>query len=117
MSPSLRLFIAQEEQSLLRYADALRDARQCAADFETDARLAHRNEFLATCHGIADAMAQRVARITVRLPAGVSNATVTVRGEALPETDGREGLKSLELLIAMYLSARDGKRISLPLAY
>ena len=38
--------------------------------------------------------------------------------EALPpEIDGREGLKSLELLIAMYLSARDGKRVSLPLAY
>jgi UDP-N-acetyl-2-amino-2-deoxyglucuronate dehydrogenase len=34
-----------------------------------------------------------------------------------PEIDGREGLKSLELLIAMYLSARDGKRVSLPLAY
>ena len=34
-----------------------------------------------------------------------------------PEIDGREGLKSLELLIAMYLSARDGKRINLPLAY
>jgi UDP-N-acetyl-2-amino-2-deoxyglucuronate dehydrogenase len=40
-----------------------------------------------------------------------------LRGEAPPETDGREGLKSLELLIAMYLSARDGKRINLPLAY
>ena len=38
--------------------------------------------------------------------------------EALPpEIDGREGLKSLELLIAMYLSARDGKRINLPLDY
>ena len=38
--------------------------------------------------------------------------------EALPpEIDGREGLKSLELLIAMYLSARDGKRVNLPLAY
>lgn len=34
-----------------------------------------------------------------------------------PETDGREGLKSLELLIATYLSARDGKVISLPLEY
>ncbi|HOW48832.1 MAG TPA: Gfo/Idh/MocA family oxidoreductase [Rubrivivax sp.] len=34
-----------------------------------------------------------------------------------PEIDGREGLKSLELLIAMYLSARDGRRVSLPLAY
>ncbi|WP_088278854.1 Gfo/Idh/MocA family protein [Ideonella sp. A 288] len=41
----------------------------------------------------------------------------TLRGECEPETDGREGLKSLELLIAMYRSARDGKRINLPLEY
>jgi UDP-N-acetyl-2-amino-2-deoxyglucuronate dehydrogenase len=41
----------------------------------------------------------------------------TLRGEAQPETDGREGLKSLELLIALYISARDGKRVSLPLSY
>ncbi len=45
------------------------------------------------------------------------NVLRTLRGEAAPETDGREGLKSIELLIAMYMSARDGKRISLPLAY
>ena len=41
----------------------------------------------------------------------------SLRGATAPEIDGREGLKSLELLIAMYLSARDGKRINLPLAY
>jgi UDP-N-acetyl-2-amino-2-deoxyglucuronate dehydrogenase len=41
----------------------------------------------------------------------------SLREAAPPEIGGREGLKSLELLIAMYLSARDGKRISLPLAY
>jgi UDP-N-acetyl-2-amino-2-deoxyglucuronate dehydrogenase len=34
-----------------------------------------------------------------------------------PLTDGREGLKSLELLIAIYMSARDGKKVSLPLVY
>ncbi len=34
-----------------------------------------------------------------------------------PETDGREGLRSLEVLIAAYLSARDGKTVSLPLEY
>ena len=37
--------------------------------------------------------------------------------EAEPETDGREGLRSLELLIASYLSARDGRRVALPLEY
>jgi UDP-N-acetyl-2-amino-2-deoxyglucuronate dehydrogenase len=50
-------------------------------------------------------------------PLYYANVIDTLRGEAEPETDGREGLKSLELLIALYLSARDGKRINLPLAY
>ena len=50
-------------------------------------------------------------------PLYYDNVINTLRGDSVPETDGREGLKSLELLIAMYLSARDGKRINLPLAY
>ncbi len=50
-------------------------------------------------------------------PLYYDNVIKTLLGQAQPETDGREGLKSLELLIAMYMSARDGKRISLPLAY
>jgi UDP-N-acetyl-2-amino-2-deoxyglucuronate dehydrogenase len=50
-------------------------------------------------------------------PLYYDNVIRTLRGEAEAETDGREGLKSLELLIAMYLSARDGRRISLPLSY
>jgi UDP-N-acetyl-2-amino-2-deoxyglucuronate dehydrogenase len=50
-------------------------------------------------------------------PLYYDNVIKTLRGEAEAETDGREGLKSLELLIAMYLSARDGKRVSLPLEY
>jgi UDP-N-acetyl-2-amino-2-deoxyglucuronate dehydrogenase len=45
------------------------------------------------------------------------NVVDVMRGEAEPETDGREGLKSLELLIAAYLASRDGKTISLPLEY
>lgn len=48
-------------------------------------------------------------------PLYYDNAIKVFRGEAEPETDGREGLKSLELLIAAYLSARDGKRVALPL--
>jgi len=50
-------------------------------------------------------------------PLYYDNVIKSLRGEAEPETDGREGLKSLELLIAMYLSARDGKRVALPLEY
>jgi UDP-N-acetyl-2-amino-2-deoxyglucuronate dehydrogenase len=50
-------------------------------------------------------------------PLYYENVIRALRGEVEPETDGREGLKSLELLIAMYRSARDGKRINLPLEY
>jgi UDP-N-acetyl-2-amino-2-deoxyglucuronate dehydrogenase len=45
------------------------------------------------------------------------NVIKVLRGEAQPDTDGREGLRALELLVAMYLSARDGKRVSLPLQH
>ncbi len=50
-------------------------------------------------------------------PLYYDNVIKTLRGEAEPETDGREGLKTLELLIAIYLSSRDGKRVALPLDY
>lgn len=50
-------------------------------------------------------------------PLYYDNVIKALRGEAEPETDGREGLKSLELLIALYLSARDGVRVPLPLEY
>ena len=50
-------------------------------------------------------------------PLYYENVIKALRGEAEPETDGREGLKSLELLIAIYLSARDGRRVTLPLEY
>ncbi len=50
-------------------------------------------------------------------PLYYDNVINVLRGNAEPETDGREGLKSLEVIIATYLSARDGKRIALPLDY
>lgn len=50
-------------------------------------------------------------------PLYYKNVIDVLRGEEEPETDGREGLKSLEVLIAAYLSARDGKTVALPLEY
>jgi len=50
-------------------------------------------------------------------PLYYKNVIDVLQGKAEPETDGREGLRSLEILIATYLSARDGKRVSLPLDY
>ncbi len=50
-------------------------------------------------------------------PMYYDNVIRVLRGEARAETDGREGLRSLETLIAMYISSRDGRRVSLPLEY
>jgi len=50
-------------------------------------------------------------------PLYYDNVIKVLRGEEQAETDGREGLRTLELLIAMYLSARDGKKVGLPLEY
>lgn len=50
-------------------------------------------------------------------PLYYKNIVDVMRGQAESETDGRAGLKSLELLIAAYLSARDNKTVSLPLEF
>ncbi len=43
------------------------------------------------------------------------NVLAVLRGEAEPDTDGRAGRKSLELILGIYESARTGKEVSLPL--
>ena len=48
-------------------------------------------------------------------PLYYDNVIKVLRGEAKADTDGYEGLKSVEILIAAYLSARDHKEITLPL--
>jgi UDP-N-acetyl-2-amino-2-deoxyglucuronate dehydrogenase len=48
-------------------------------------------------------------------PLYYENVVQALQGNAVAETDGRAGLKSLEVLIALYRSARDGTPIGLPL--
>ena len=48
-------------------------------------------------------------------PLYYDNVIKVMRGEADPLTDGREGLKSLEVIIAAYRSARDGTVVHFPL--
>lgn len=50
-------------------------------------------------------------------PLYYKNVIDVMRGDAEPETDGREGLKSLEFLTAAYLAARDGGSVGLPLHF
>ena len=43
------------------------------------------------------------------------NVVRVLKGEAMPGTDGREGRKSLELILAIYESARTDREVTLPL--
>lgn len=66
---------------------------------------------------VRDSNYQTASVYGVGHPMYYDNVIRVLRGEATPETDGREGLRSLETLIAIYISARDGRRVSLPLEY
>jgi UDP-N-acetyl-2-amino-2-deoxyglucuronate dehydrogenase len=50
-------------------------------------------------------------------PLYYKNVVDVLRGRAEPETDGRQGLKSLELLTAAYIAARDHTTVGLPLNF
>ena len=50
-------------------------------------------------------------------PLYYDNVIRTLRGEGHAEVDGYEGLRSLEVIIAAYRSARDGVRVGLPLVF
>lgn len=50
-------------------------------------------------------------------PLYYKNVIDVFHGKEEPETDGREGLRSLEILVAAYLSAKNNKSISLPLEH
>jgi UDP-N-acetyl-2-amino-2-deoxyglucuronate dehydrogenase len=43
------------------------------------------------------------------------NVLAVLRGEAKPETDGRAGRKSLELILGLYESAKSGREVPIPL--
>jgi UDP-N-acetyl-2-amino-2-deoxyglucuronate dehydrogenase len=50
-------------------------------------------------------------------PLYYDNVIRTLRGEVQAQVDGYEGLRSLEVVIAAYRSARDGVRVGLPLVF
>ncbi len=50
-------------------------------------------------------------------PLYYDNVIGTLQGEKAAQVDGYEGLRSLEVIIAAYRSARDGQRVGLPLVF
>lgn len=68
MTPSLRLLVASEHNSLGHTLDALEHAERCAREAEADPSLRSRGLILRRCRELADSLRDRVARVSVRVP-------------------------------------------------
>lgn len=68
-------------------------------------------------YGIKSANYQTTSVYGFGHPLYYRNVIDVLRGDAEPETDGRAGLKSLELLTAAYIASRDRTIVRLPLHY
>lgn len=86
MSPSLRLFVAQEQFALGRMAEAYGNADQCMRDAEADNTLRNREQVASTCRALATDLRGRIARVTVQVPSPVpSGLVVRVAGNSLAD--------------------------------
>lgn len=65
-TPSLRLFIAEEEQSLGAFADAYGSAKLCVLEAERDMTLRNREEIVASCRAIEQETVKRIGRVVIR---------------------------------------------------
>ncbi len=82
MTPSLRMFIAQEQKEVGLLAGSYGNARQCAAEAEADLSLDDRARILARCRALEEALVRRIAHVVVTLPSPApAGAHVRVAGE------------------------------------
>jgi hypothetical protein len=84
MTPSVRMFIAQEQRETGNLADALGNAELCVREAEHDAALRNRDVILTSCRGLAAELRPRIGQVTVQVPSPAPPGTrVVVAGNAL----------------------------------
>ncbi|MBI5515037.1 MAG: hypothetical protein HY909_14775 [Deltaproteobacteria bacterium] len=84
MSPSLRRFIAEEQQATGLLAEALGSAEQCVREAERDTASRTRDEHVAACRALVTALGPRVGRVVVQVPEPPEGLTVRVGAVQLP---------------------------------
>jgi hypothetical protein len=86
MTPSVRLFIAEEQQQVGQLAAALGTAELCVRETERDTTVRNRAAILNSCRAIATQLRPRVGLVTVRVPSPAPpGLRVTVGGNVLNE--------------------------------
>ncbi len=86
-SPSLRLFVAQEQNALGRLAEAYGNSDLCMREAEGDTSLRNREQVASTCRALAADLRGRIGRVVVQVIAPApSGLEVRVAGSPVAET-------------------------------
>src|ERR1700687_1571847 len=87
MTPSLRLFIAQQQSMVGQLGNAIANAELCAREATEDQTLKNRKEILGTCMDLAAELQQSAARIVISWPEPAPpHAQVLIDGQVVPES-------------------------------
>lgn len=86
-SPSLRMLVAQEHQTLGHTLDALDAATMCVIEAEADRRLRNRARILTACRAVVAQTEAMVGRVRLALPDDrPPNLRVTINGQEVPSS-------------------------------
>lgn len=83
-TPSVRLFIAEEEQEERLFARAFVNARLCASEARRDPNLRNREAIAERCDAMAQSLAARVGRVDLRVASPPAGLRVRVGDEEVP---------------------------------
>jgi hypothetical protein len=84
MTPSVRLFIAEEQTAVGQLAESWANAQLCSAEAQEDPALKNRQLILSACNKLMNQIKLNAGRVTVSMPRPVpSGAQLTIRGQSV----------------------------------
>ena len=87
MTPSVRLFIAEEQSAVGQLANSMNNADLCAREASDDKTLRNREKIISACRSLIGKLQKSAARILVLMPDPVPpQAQVMINGHVVPET-------------------------------
>jgi hypothetical protein len=85
MTPSVRLFIAEEQTAVRELAESWASAQLCSTEAQEDKGLKNRLKILSACNKLMSEIEVTAARVIVSMPRPVpSGAQLTIRGQIVP---------------------------------
>jgi len=82
-TPTLLLFIAQEQEELGQYADAYAYAQQCAREAELDPEAKLRDKAIERCRSLASGLKGRISYVVVNAPNPPAGLSIRLSGQQL----------------------------------